>query len=445
MPYPLSEALGRHAPLRPRLVIRPRLETVHLPTWVRNHLRVNAPLESPWIWRGLLVVTLLTIGGLCWLWIRRRRAGIVRPHRWLWRSLNGLGVLVLVMLTGLAYLNTYVGYLPTVSSLMTLATGGPSVPGAVPVSTLGTNGSRMIGPDNSAVVQITVGASRLDVPPLDAYVYLPPGYYAPDNAHRRYPVVYLLHGYPGRPADWMLAGAVPQITDELLAAHEIGPMIIVAPNADGGWLHDSECLNQVGGPQLASYLSQAVVKYVDAHFRTFATRSGRAVGGLSSGGYCAVNLGLRYSSVFSTIIAFEPYGDPGRSIIGSLLHGSTALYRENSPSYYLPTMTFRYPVAAFMDAGSVRSEIRRVKALATQLADRGQQVAFQVEPGQGHTWREALAGLPYGLVFAARHLLGGLATLPGHAVITNVGQPNQSSADRFARRASAQRCTVYTC
>jgi hypothetical protein len=98
-----------------------------------------------------------------------------------------------------------------------------------------------------------------------------------------------------------------------------------------------------------------------------------------------------------------------------------------------------------MDSGSVRSEIARVEGLANEMANRGQQVAFRDEPGEGHTWREALAGLPYGLVFAAHHLLGGLATLPGHPSIVTVGTPDKGATDRFARRASDERCRVLKC
>ena len=138
-------------------------------------------------------------------------------------------------------------------------------------------------------MRVVIGAPTLDVPPSPALVYLPPAYDSPANAGRRYPVVYLLHGYPGSPLDWFRAVPTQQIMDTMLADHLIQPMIVVAPNANGGWLTDSEMLNKAGGPQTETYLTRTVVGYVDAHFRTVAARAGRSstpalvAGGLRGG------------------------------------------------------------------------------------------------------------------------------------------------------------------
>lgn len=64
--------------------------------------------------------------------------------------------------------------------------------------------------------------------------------------------------------------------DTMLAGRLAQPMMLVAADASGGWLHDSEMLNQVGGPQVETYLTRTVVQTVDARFRTIADRSGRA-------------------------------------------------------------------------------------------------------------------------------------------------------------------------
>lgn len=387
---------------------------VLLPSWVLRHLHPSAPMESPWIWHGLLALTILVIGALIYRATRRRRKQLIqRPlRRWAGRSIGAAGVLVLVVLTTLAWLNSYVGYVATMASIDNMVTGGPAVPGAV--SAAGLRGSA--NARTSSMVVARIGAPRLRVPPLDAYIYLPPGYTARANTHRRYPVVYLIHGYPGRPADWMVAGGVPETLNGLISTGQIGPMIVVAPNASGGYMHDSECLNQVGGPQIASYLTGPVVHYVDSHFRTISTRAGRAIGGASSGGFCGLNLGLRHRSEFSAILAFEPYGTPGMSVLGPMLHGDLAAYRANSPSFYLSVIRFHRRVAAFLDAGGAsRRDVARVRLLAYRLAARGQTVAFRIESGQTHTWKEAAAGLPYGIFFAAHHLTGGL---PAHHLLS---------------------------
>ena len=295
----------------------------------------------------------------------------------------------------------------------------------------------------SAIVQVDIGAPELKVPTETAYVYLPPGYDDPANAGRRYPVIYLLHGYPGRPANWMSPGGVPDVMNTLIGTRQIGPMIVVAPNDFAGRPHDSECLNKVGGPQIADYLTGPVVRFVDAHFRTIPDRRARAIGGLSSGGYCGLNLGLRHQNVFSVMLSWEPYGDPGRTVIKPLLGGSTQAYFANSPMYYLPTLRIAYPMSAFMDVGgSFVRDIRRVESLVRQVESRKIPVDFRIEPGQQHTWKEAVAGMSFAISFAARHLLDGMHTEPAMHRYTTAGLPPGSafSASVRAYAPLAARC-----
>jgi hypothetical protein len=112
------------------------------------------------------------------------------------------------------------------------------------------------------VETLAIGDPALGDPAARAYVYLPPGYDARANAHRRYPVAYLLHGYPGGPIDWFRGAEVQDQQDQmdaLLRYHLVQPMLVIAPDASGGWLHDSEMLNQVAGPQVETYLTHTVV------------------------------------------------------------------------------------------------------------------------------------------------------------------------------------------
>jgi enterochelin esterase-like enzyme len=312
---------------------------------------------------------------------RHHRAARPRGRRWAGRA--GLAAW-LTALTGLAALNAYVGYIPTLPALF----------GHLP-ATRGRTGSQ--------VLRLSIGAPALDVPASPAYVYLPPGYDNPANATRRYLVVYLLHGWPGGPLDWFRAVPTQQLMDAMLADHLIQPMLVVAPNGNGGWLHDSEMLNQVGGAQLEIYLTHTVVGYVNAHFRTVADRAGRAIGELSSGGYGALNLGLRHQDVYSVILPEMPYGDPGRTGL-ALLGGSRALWAANAPDRYLPTMRFRHRMAVELLSGLHDGQRAEALRLERMLRAHRQPAVFTLVIGAGHTWRGAGLELPYALVFASRHV-----------------------------------------
>src|SRR5579864_2419979 len=72
-------------------------------------------------------------------------------------------------------------------------------------------------------------------------VYLPPGY--PSSPHRRYPVFYLLHGFPGRPAAFLETVRLGMLVDELVARKRIEPLILVMPFGSTGTFTDKEWAN----------------------------------------------------------------------------------------------------------------------------------------------------------------------------------------------------------
>ena len=69
--------------------------------------------------------------------------------------------------------------------------------------------------------------------PLRYGLYLPPRY--ADDATRRYPVLYLLHGVGGNERDWPDDGHFAEIADGLIAGGAIRPLVIVTPAGDTGW------------------------------------------------------------------------------------------------------------------------------------------------------------------------------------------------------------------
>lgn len=360
-----------------------------LPPSLTSRIGSSGYLEQPWLGRGLLMAgVLLALLGIGAALLARRRGRRVLPR--LPGRLTGSLLVLMALLPLLAgagvLVNSYVGYVPTLSALL----HGPDGAGA------GRYASKVVA------VDIASATARVRGPAL---VYLPPGYSDPRNAARRYPVVYLMYGTPGRPQDWFLAGRVPQTMDLLLAGRYLGPMIVVSPTSSAGYWSDDECLDAPGrAPQLEHYLSVDVVGAIDRSFRTLPDRDHRAIGGMSSGAFCSLNVGLHHLHRFSVILASAPYGDPGPGPLTGALHGDRSLWRANSPAFYLPLWHFAARVAVFLDAGSRdRHATGTSLRLARQLADAGQSVVFRTVPGERHTWKEARAELPYALVFAWRH------------------------------------------
>jgi len=152
----------------------------------------------------------------------------------------------------------------------------------------------------------------------EAYVYLPKGY---ASSARRYPVLYLLHGFPGRPLAFIETVQMG-VVDDVFTTRRHEPVILVMPFGSTGTFTDEEWVNGVGaGNQWGTFVSRDLVRYVDAHYRTIATPRGRALGGLSEGGYGAINIALHHPREFSVVESWSGYQRPDklRSIFGTRL------------------------------------------------------------------------------------------------------------------------------
>src|SRR5438105_15586385 len=132
--------------------------------------------------------------------------------------------------------------------------------------------------------RISVTSPALGGRDQEVYVFLPPGYSV--HPAKRYPVLYLLHGFPGRPLAFLLTVRLGVVEDELVARNKAQPVILVMPFGSTGTFTDKEWANGVGqGEGWATFVARDVVRAIDSQYRTIATRSGRAIAGLSEGGY----------------------------------------------------------------------------------------------------------------------------------------------------------------
>lgn len=125
------------------------------------------------------------------------------------------------------------------------------------------------------------------------YIYLPPGY---EEGQARYPVVYHLHG--GRPGAENKAVRLAAYVDKAIAAGTIQPTIYVFPN--GGpvsWYDMPEIPHGLG----ESVFVKEVIPHIDATYRTWGTREGRALEGYSQGGRGTTRIMFRYPQLFLSV------------------------------------------------------------------------------------------------------------------------------------------------
>ena len=132
-------------------------------------------------------------------------------------------------------------------------------------------------------------ASSLTGRTLPYDVVLPPGYRLITSRSRRYPVLYLLHGWSGHYDSWVKNTSLSRYAAE----HRL---IIVTPEGANGWYTDSAT---DANDKFESYVISELIPDVDRRFRTIAERRGRGVAGYSMGGYGALKFGLKHPELFA--------------------------------------------------------------------------------------------------------------------------------------------------
>ena len=117
-----------------------------------------------------------------------------------------------------------------------------------------------------------------------------PGFYSAIRASSatRYPVLYLLHGFGGHYSDWVTHTNVADYAAQYR-------MIVVMPEGNNGWYTDS---TSVANDKYESYILKELIPDVQKRYRTIEARYGRAVAGLSMGGFGALKFGLKSPDSF---------------------------------------------------------------------------------------------------------------------------------------------------
>ena len=143
----------------------------------------------------------------------------------------------------------------------------------------------------------------------DVSVYLPPSY--TNSTNRRFPVLYMLHGFTDTDELWMGFKPhwinLPEVIDRAISRGGIRELIVVMPNAYTR-MQGSMYSNSVTTGNWEDFLVQELVPYIDSHYRTLPDAVSRGLAGHSMGGYGAARTGMKHPEVFSSIYLLSPWG-----------------------------------------------------------------------------------------------------------------------------------------
>jgi enterochelin esterase family protein len=229
-----------------------------------------------------------------------------------------------------------------------------------------------------------------------ALVYLPPGY--DEQGDIRYPVLYLQHGGGEDETGWIRQGRANFIMDNLIAAGSCKPMIVVmaygyarragvpTPDLSGRPFGSPEWRKALGDMMQAfeDDVTDALIPFVDATYRTIADRDHRAMAGLSMGGMQTFQITLNNLDLFSYIGGFS--GGLGGMMFGGQKLDITAVY----DGVFADPAAFAKKVhLLWLGIGTDEPErmLEGIRGLHAALTEAGIEHVYWESPGTDHEWQ----------------------------------------------------------
>ncbi len=381
--------------------------------------RVFAP-DSTALLVGLVVVGLVAMAGTLRRGLLPLRLGA------------GLLALVVVFAAGAASINVYFGYFTTWTDVSAGLGNGPASTvlkarkGNLTPSEI-TKALQKLPPSRTGSLLTVPLLGRRSHINRQGLVWLPPQYNDPAYAHTRFPVVELIPGTPGQPADWISSLHVTTLLASLTASRHIGPMVVVmaAPNPPLGKGHGEECTNKgTRGAQDSTYMGTDVPADITALLRVYPPGPHWAVAGYSSGGYCAVDLTLKHPGTYGAVVDLDGYLNPTED--GGLWH---VIFNKNYA--YMRTYDITAELALdhrqlppfYLAAGTGNAEdVDDLITLKTLLKGRAA-VTTYIDSG-GHTFPVWRAELPAVFGWIWQHIGSGPTRSADRGLTTQV-QPGR--------------------
>ncbi|MDF2387235.1 esterase family protein [Nostoc ellipsosporum NOK] len=226
-------------------------------------------------------------------------------------------------------------------------------------------------------------------------VILPPGYYK--NHQKRYPVIFLLHGGHDDARAYVDKYSLLDILHQLYRNGQLPSSIVITPdgndNRGSSPLYDPDYFDGNNG-KIGTLIGSELVKVVKSQYRTLDEPKFWALGGLSSGGWGAFNIGLRYLNNFNILFSHSGYFTDNSG-------------PQNSPQQFVQQLSIqdRKRLHVYLDAGlNDTNFLASTKAFHETLNKLGIANVFYAFPG-GH----GLSGADIGWNYFHKHLKDSLS------------------------------------
>ncbi|BDB58316.1 MULTISPECIES: alpha/beta hydrolase [Rhodococcus] len=362
------------------------------------------PDRLPWVVYGWVAVALLAVAFLIGRWFVRRRD---RARPLVATALVVSAVLVVVSAAG--RIDAVYDAYPTlravlgISDYRSVSFDDPTLRASRTVSVDDWSAPDDL-PATGAVTSVTIPATVSGFRAREARVYLPPAYFS--DPRPELPVLVLLAGQPGSPEDWLVGGHLPSTLDAYAAQHHgLAPVVVLA-DGTGGQFDNPLCVDSHLG-NAATYLAVDVPAWVRDNLQVDDDPMAWAVGGLSYGGTCALQLATTRPDVYPTFLDFSGQAEPTLgnrdATIRDVFGGDAEAFARNNPADLLARNRYPDSAGAFV-VGLDDSEYRAgVEQLVSAAREAGMDVHLTELPGT-HSFALWAAGLEKELPWLAHRL-----------------------------------------
>jgi enterochelin esterase-like enzyme len=311
------------------------------------------------------------------------------------RITGGLAALLVVALSSVQ-INAYFGLNRTVSDLLGAALSRiptleaellrqPGASGAVPLQGWEPQGDL---PDGGVLRKAAIPSTASGLATRESYIYLPPAYLAANRP--ALPVLVLIPGQPGGPADWLTGGALQSHLDAFASAHGGVAPVVVVPDPNGSQNANAMCMDSRIA-KADTYLTRDVAGWISTSLDVDTDHRHWAAGGFSFGGTCAVQLATRHPDLFSAALGFSAEAEPAiakerQKTIDASFPGDPEAFNRLTPLEVMKEQTFEGS-GMYLTAGSEDHEfVAYMRTLEAAARNAGFDVrAFEVEH-TGHSW-----------------------------------------------------------
>jgi enterochelin esterase-like enzyme len=322
--------------------------------------------------------------------------------RW-WKKILAPLAAIVVIVAAAMQVNSYYGAYLTVGDLTGTTTtdyqslphsalkkNGHILPGVKPGDPAAAHWKRPAGlPSKGSIYTAEIPGKTSGFTARTAYVYLPPAYKAKQRVPL--PVLVLITGQPGSPAQWTSAGGIQKTMDDYAARHNGLAPVVVMPDVNGSQEGNTMCMDSAIA-RADTYLSKDIPAWIKDNLTVDPDPARWVIGGFSFGGTCSLQMAALHPEIFPNAIVMSGEQEPAISAkrettIQEAFHGNTAEFVARTPLSVLAHRTYSHSAVYFAAGAQDQRFTGYMVTTSTAAKKAGMTVTRVGVPGVGHSWK----------------------------------------------------------